>query len=157
MPNYRYSAVDKTGRPARGRIDAANDIDLELRLRRMGLDIITCRKQETSEPLFVHGSITRLDLITFCFHLEQISRAGIPLLEGLTDLRNTIENPRFREVIASMLEDMEGGKLLSQAAASHPRVFDRLFISLLKAGEQTGNMPEVLENLGSTLKWQDEL
>ncbi len=56
-----------------------------------------------------------------------------------------------------MLEDMEGGRLLSQCLAAHPSVFGAVFVSLVKAGEQTGRLTEVFENLGSALRWQDEL
>jgi len=75
----------------------------------------------------------------------------------LRDLRDTIDNPRFREVLTAMTEDMEGGKVLSQCMVAHPEVFDNVFVSLVRAGEQTGRMPEVFESLASALKWQDEL
>jgi type IV pilus assembly protein PilC len=158
MPAYNYRAVDKTGRPARGALDAVNEIDLELRLRHMGLDLITFREAKTSAAGFgAGGSVTRRDLITFCFDMEQITRSGIPLLDGIRDLRDSIENPRFREVLTSLIEDMEGGRILSQTMSQHPYVFDQVFVSLIRAGEQAGRLTEVFENLGNTLKWQDEL
>ena len=81
----------------------------------------------------------------------------MPILDGLTDLRDSLENPRFREVIAGMIESIDGGKTLSQAMAEHPRVFDKVFVSLVAAGENTGKLQEVLGNLVESLKWQDEL
>ncbi len=123
----------------------------------MGLDLITSRPLSRNASPLGHGNITRRDLITFCLDMEQISRDGVPLLEGLRDLRDTVENPRFREIITGLLEDMEGGKMLSQALASHPHVFNHVFVSLVKAGEQAGRLTEVFENLAGTLKWQDEL
>jgi type IV pilus assembly protein PilC len=158
MPSFQYKAVDKTGRPARGGLDAVNEVDLELRLRRMGLDLITFREIEKKGGGFGSGgSITRRDLITFCFDMEQITRSGIPLLEGIRDLRDSIENPRFREVLATLIEDMEGGRILSQAMSQHTYVFDNVFVSLIRAGEQAGRLTEVFASLGTTLKWQDEL
>ena len=158
MPSFQYKAVDKTGSPARGALDAANEVDLELRLRRMGLDLITFREIEKSASGFgAGGKITRRDLITFCFDMEQITRSGIPLMEGIRDLRDSIENPRFREVLATLNEDMEGGRILSQAMSQHPYVFDNVFVSLIRAGEQAGRLTDVFANLGATLKWQDEL
>lgn len=157
MAAFEYKAVDKSGRSARGKLDAANEIDLELRLRKMGLDLITTRLLRSHTPTLASGSITRQDLITFCFDLEQISRAGIPILEGLRDLREGMENPRFREILTSVLEDIEGGKTLSQALSGFPRVFNNVFVSLIRAGELSGTLTEVFENLGGTLKWQDEL
>lgn len=155
MPFYRYRAMDQTGRKLRGTLSAANEVDLELRLRRMGLDLVTLRPIQRGRR---HSSerITRRDLITFCFHLEQISRAGIPLLDGLKDLRDSMDNRAFRDILTALLEDLEGGKVLSQALASHPAVFDGVFVHVVRAGEQTGRMDEIFQNLARTLKWQDE-
>lgn len=158
MSSFKYKAVDKGGRPARGTLDAVNEVDLELRLRRMGLDLITYRQIDENASTFgTRGRITRQDLINFCFDMEQMNRSGIPLIDGLRDLRDTIDSPRFREVLTAMTEDMEGGKVLSQCMSAHSEVFDNVFVSLVKAGEQTGRMPEVFESLASALKWQDEL
>jgi len=157
MAAFQYFAVDRTGRHVRGRMDAANENDLEQRLRRMGLDLVTSRVKSPTATLACKKPISRQDLINFCFHLEQISKSGIPLLDGLADLGMSIDNKRFREVIAAMHEDMQGGKLLSEAMARHPAVFDRLFVSLIRTGEQTGNMSEVLRDLAATLNWQDAL
>jgi type IV pilus assembly protein PilC len=56
-----------------------------------------------------------------------------------------------------MTEDMEGGRMLSQCLATHPTVFDNVFVSLVRAGEQAGQLPQVFQNLAETLKWEDEL
>jgi type IV pilus assembly protein PilC len=156
MPLYSYKAMDANGRLTFGRMDAINPVDLEMRLKRMALDLIT------GEPVKPGGSfggarITRRELITFCFHLEQLARAGVPIIESLSDLRDSLDNPRFREVLADLIESVEGGKTLSQSLAAHPKVFDNVFISLVKAGEETGNLSDVLHNLTESLKWQDEL
>ena len=158
MPSFQYKAVDKTGRTVRGGLDAVNEADLELRLRRMNLDLVTCKQVgRKASRLSGGGKIVRRDLINFCFDIEQMSRSGIPILEGLRDLRNSLENPRFREILTIMIEDMEGGKVLSQCMAAHPEVFDKVFVSLVGAGEQTGRMPEIFQSLADSLKWQDEL
>ena len=156
MPAYKYKAVDKTGRAARGAIEAVNEADLELRLRQMSLDLITFREIERSGG-GSGGSIKRRDLITFCLDMEQITRSGIPLIEGIRDLRDSIDSPRFREVLTALVEDMEGGRVLSQTMTQHPDTFDPVFVNLVRAGEQAGRLTEVFENLGSALKWQDEL
>ncbi|HEX6002910.1 MAG TPA: type II secretion system F family protein, partial [Burkholderiales bacterium] len=158
MATFKYKAVDRAGQPARGTLDAVNEVDLELRLRRMGLDLITFRAIDDKSPaVALRGRITRQDLINFCFDMEQMNRSGIPLIDGLRDLRDTIDNPRFREVLTAMTEDMEGGKVLSQCMSAHPEVFNNVFVSLVRAGEQTGRMPEVFASLAAALKWQDEL
>jgi type IV pilus assembly protein PilC len=156
VPTFQYKAIDKAGRPARGGLDAVNEVDLELRLRRMGLDLITFQLVERSAST-IAGKITRQDLINFCFDLEQMIRSGIPIIDGLRDMRDSIESPRFREVLTVMTEDMEGGRVLSQCMAAHPQVFDNVFVSLVRAGEQTGALPDVFKNLADNLRWLDEL
>ena len=158
MPSFEYKAIDKTGQPARGGLDAVNEVDLELRLRRMGLDLITCKQVDRrAKSIGAGGAITRQDLINFCFDMEQMVRSGIPILDGLRDMRDSIDSPRFREVLTVMTEDMEAGNVLSQCMSTHPDVFDRVFISLIRAGEQSGQLPEVFKNLAETIRWQDEL
>jgi type IV pilus assembly protein PilC len=155
MSLYAYKAMDANGRMIFGRMDAINPIDLEMRLKRMDLDLIN--GDPVKQGGFGGAKITRRELIAFCFHLEQLARAGVPIIESLTDLRDSLDNPRFREVLADLIESVEGGKTLSQALSSHPKVFDNVFVSLIKAGEETGNLSEVLNNLTESIKWQDEL
>ena len=157
MPTFRYKAVDQAGKPAQGRMEAVNDVDLELRLQRMGLDLVTFDLVTQRHALFSRNNVTMQDLVMFCFQMEQLTRAGVPLLEGLMDLRDSTTNPHLREVIGALVSEVEGGKQFSQALASHPKVFSNVFVSLVQAGEQTGKLPEVFDNLASTLKWQDEL
>lgn len=157
MPSFKYKAVDKLGRPAMGQIDAQNDADLEARLERMGLDLITFRQSKKATSLFNQNKVTQQDLVMFCFQLEQLTSAGIPILDALNDLRESNENPFFQKVIGAISAEVEGGKLLSQALAEHPNVFDEVFISLIQAGEKTGQLPVVFNNLFNNIRWQDEL
>ena len=140
----------------RGNIDAMNAVDLELRLKRMGLELITFDSIKKSAMLAAKR-ISRKELVTFCFHMDQLMRAGVPIIDALTDLRDSVENPAFRQIVASLLEDIEGGLKLSEAMANHPSAFDNVFVALIGTGEQTGQLPEVLSKLTENLKWQDEL
>lgn len=157
MPSYAYKAVDQIGRPAQGQMEAVNEIDLELRLQRVGLDMITCKEIKKSTFQFGGARVSHKELMMFCFQLEQLTGSGVPLLEGLNDLRLSTENPHFQQVIGGLISEVEGGKMLSQALAQYPNVFNHVFVSLIQAGEKTGQLPEVLQNLADTLKWQDEL
>lgn len=156
MPLMQYKAMDERGRTLVGRIDAVNVADLELRLGKMGLDLINCREAGTHRSLFAGTPVRRRDLIGFCFDLEQLVSAGVPLLEGLADMRDTIEHPRLREVIAGLVESIEGGKTLSGAMEDYPRIFDTVFVNLIRAGELSGRVAEVLRHITQNLKWEDE-
>jgi len=157
MPLFTYKAIDAAGKSSIGQIQATNLIDLEMRLKRMGLDMINGGLTRGGSSLMRKGSIKREDLINFCFHLENLVKAGVPLIESLTDLRDSSENPRFREIISGIIESIQGGSALSVALSDYPDVFSPVFASLIRAGEATGRMPQVLLNLTDTLKWEDEL
>lgn len=156
MASYSYRAIDDAGRIASGNADAINPVDLEMRLRRLGLDLITFESIKKS-TLMRTRRVSRKELITFCFHMDQLMRAGVPIIEALMDLRDTIENDGFKAIVASILEDVEGGLKLSDAMAEHPQAFDQVFVALIRTGEQTGQLSEVLSKLTENLKWQDEL
>src|SRR3954470_11498078 len=156
MSLFAYRAVDVEGRVSSGSLDAANAIDLELRLKRLGLDLLTFEGVKRSTAARTRR-VSRTELITFCFHLSQLLKAGVNIIEALTDLRDTVDNPGFRQVIGSLLEDIEGGLKLSEAMANHGYCFDNVFVALVRAGEQSGQLVEVLDELAENLKWQDEI
>lgn len=153
---FAYKAVNAAGRRVRGELDAGNLFDLEMRLQRMDLELIVGKP---ARPAMSFGKrrIRRRDLINFCFHLEQLSAAGVPILEGLGDLRDATKHPFFRQVTAGLVEGIAGGQTLSQAMADHPEVFSRVFVNLIRAGEASGQLPQVLAKLNESLKWEDEL
>lgn len=157
MPSFSYNAVDKLGRPAIGQLDAVNEVDLEIRLSRMGLDLITFRTAAKSTSLFNRSKVSNQDLVMFCFQLEQLNSAGVPLLDCLNDLRESSSNLYFQKILGAISSEVEGGKMLSEALAQHPGVFSEVFVSLIAAGEHTGQLPVVLNNLFNTIRWQDEL
>jgi len=156
MALFAYRAIDSDGRISSGNLDAANAIDLELRLKRLGLDLVTYEGVKRATAARTRH-VSRPELITFCFHLSQLLKAGVSIIEALTDLRDTVDNPGFRQVIASLLEDIGGGLKLSEAMANHGYCFDGVFVALVRAGEQSGQLTEVLDELSENLKWQDEI
>ncbi|WP_374583569.1 type II secretion system F family protein [Pseudoduganella sp.] len=157
MPQFIYRAMDATGSIMPGNMEALNVQDLELRLQRMALDLIDCRETRVRQLRISGRAVTRRDLINFCFHLEQMSSAGVPILDGLRDLRDGTDSLRLREIITDLVEKIEGGLQLSSALAYYPEVFDQGFTSLVRAGEQSGKVNEIFHDLAEGLKWQDEL
>lgn len=157
MPLYKYRSMTRDGKILMGNLDAANEADLENRLANMRLDLIRADITQEKRSSFGQKKVEKKDLIGFCIHMNQLSKAGIPLLAGLTDMRDSLDHPRFKEVIANIIEAIEGGKNLSEALADYPKIFDTLFVNLIKAGEMSGKMADVFESLAEMLKWQDEL
>lgn len=154
MPVMQYKAMDERGKVAFGRMEAVNEADLEVRLRRMGLDLINFTAAKTrSGP---GRRIPRREVIGFCMQLEQLISSGVPMLEGLQDIRDSVEDKKLRDIVAGMVESIEGGSTLSVAMESYPQIFDKVFVNLVRAGEFSGQLGSVLKTLTENLKWQDE-
>jgi type IV pilus assembly protein PilC len=143
MALFAYRAVDAEGKVSSGSLDATNTTDLEMRLKRLGLDLLTFDSVKRSTAARTR-KVARNELITFCFHLSQLLKAGVNIIEALTDLRDTVDNPGFRQVIASVVEDIEGGLKLSEAMNNHSYCFDSVFVALVRAGEESGQLTQVI-------------
>lgn len=156
MATYTYRAVDPQGKIIHGSLEAPNERALESRLRQADSELVSCNKRRRRR--FGKGStVGRKDLIGFCFHLEQVTKAGLPMLEALIDLRDSITLPEFKSVIANLIISVEAGQTLSQAMKDFPDTFDHVFVSLIAVGEETGELPKVMQKMTESLKWQDEL
>ncbi len=155
MHAYSYTAVTPAGKTVRGKITAKNDLDFEDRLAAQQLTIIDYRAQKPSSSF--RRKVTNKELIMFCIHMEQLDKAGVPLLDSLADIRDSVESQSFRNVITELYESVSAGEILSAAMARQPSVFDNVFIGLIAAGEETGRMSEAFGQLAHHLKWTADL
>ena len=122
MPLFTYKAIDARGKSVVGRVEAVNLFDLEQRLSRMGLDLVTGAPTAPEGAPHRRRPVARQDLINFCFHLEQLASAGVPLIEGLLDLRDSIENaalPRSR--VAAWSSRSRAARACRRRSPSIPR------------------------------------
>lgn len=156
METFKYKAMDTSGRRVRGTMDAANTTDLEMRLSRMGLDLVQQRLQRRGHRLRLRRT-SRNELINFTFHLEQLLNAGVPVVDALSDIGSTIEDAAFRDVVAEVVESIEGGSTFSEALAGFPGMFGNVYISMVRVGEESGRLVAVLRDLNQMLRWQDEM
>ncbi len=157
MPQYKFSAIDKDGKSFKGRIQAANELELEHRLSVQGQDLITCVEAKASYYFWTKNRLTRREILNLLFQLEQLTRSGVPLLDSLRDLRDSTEPGHYNAVLAGLVEQIEGGKTFSAALAEFPNDFDKVFVALIAVGEETGELPKILKDMGETLRWLDEL
>ena len=155
MPQFQYRAMDAQGRLHHGRLHASNLLDVEQRLLNQQYDLIQCKPVRTNR--FGLKRLSRKELINMTFQLEQLTKAGVPLVDGLRDLRDSTEPGYYRDTLASLVESIEGGKKFSDALAEFSHDFDSVFISLVAIGEQSGQLSTILNDMGQTLRWSDEL
>lgn len=158
MPTFRYRALNAAGRQLRGSLSAINENDLYYRLKAAGLDLVDARAQTESRiAAFLAPAIGTRDLVEMCVHMEQLERVGVPILDALHDIREATESIRLRDILTEVARDVANGSLLSEALARHPKVFNKVFVGLIGAGEKTGRMGDAFSHLVRHLKWIDEM
>jgi type IV pilus assembly protein PilC len=153
---FTYRAMNDMGRTIKGEMTAENELDLEAKLKTLGMDVVDYREVKPRKP----GMFSRVkmkDMIIFCMHMEQLDRAGVPLHEALEDARDATDSLKLQNVLTSVYEDIKAGKIFSKALSEHPTVFNEVFVGLVAAGEKTGNMQESFLNLCDHMKWVSDL
>jgi type IV pilus assembly protein PilC len=156
MPEYAWKALSSDGRTTTGKTHASDTAALSTLLEQSGQMLL---KAKVIKPLFNFGGkkVQVVQLVNFSFQLSMMLRAGVTILEALRDIADAESHATFRQVIAALGDALSTGKTLSQSMALHPKVFDEVYVNLVQAGEQTGQLTEVLEDLTETLKWQHEM
>lgn len=161
MTKYNYKAINTLGRSVRGVVDAMNEIDLYEQLQRAGMELVSCNeikegRQKFAIPLPGRGVKVR-DLIQIFVHLEQTQTAGVPLLTALNDVRASCENQKLRDAMTTICEAVSNGAALSEAMSNYSDIFQPLYISLVRAGESTGDLTFAYRQLIKYLKWLDNM
>ncbi len=161
MPTYIYKARDATGKLVKGAMDAANKDELTEKLHRMGY--MVTRVVEAIPGLKIKSVFERFeriraeDMIMFNIQLSNLINAGISISSSLSTLNKQIENKRLKEVIGGVSRNIEAGDSLSQALARHPRIFPKLFLSMVKAGEASGKLDTILARYAIFCEQQQDL
>lgn len=155
MALYQYRATNANGEINKGQIDALNERDLESQLKRVGLLLVSLKVLKQRERIV--KSLPRREVIDFFFQLEMLVRAGVPLMASLGDLRDEAGSPSTRDLCSGLFEKIEAGATFGEAVAAYPGVFSTTNVSLIRAGEVTGQLPDVLKEIVRALKWQDEM
>jgi type IV pilus assembly protein PilC len=158
VPDYKFRTIDAAGKIRSDAMVASNPMELEKRLGSMGFDLLSYKEQKKAvENAFRSKTISRRELINFTFHLEQLVKSGVPLIDSLKDIRDSIDYSHFTDVLQTIIDDIEGGKTLSLAMAEHSAIFDNVYVTLVRVGEETGQLAIVLKDMAESIRWQDEL
>jgi type IV pilus assembly protein PilC len=154
--SYHYTAINDLGRTIRGVVMADNELDLEARLKQIGLDLVVAKEAKAKKKAS-RGRINLKHLIVLCMHLEQLDRAGVPLHDALADVRDSSDSVKLRDVLTGVYESVKNGSMLSKALGEYPRVFNDVFVGLVASGEKTGKLAESFAHLNEHLKWTSEI
>lgn len=151
MPRFSFEARGVSGDLVRGVEVALDEFALDRQLADNDLLLVS---SSVARRRAARGSSTRA-LVDLCYHLAVVSESGIPLIEGLRDLAAS-DHP-LRDVLADVGHKVEAGSTLSDALAEHPRHFPELMQGLVRAGEESGSLDRVLQDLATHLEWREDL
>jgi len=157
MPVYEYKAqATADGRTVTGTIEVGSEAAGYALLRERGLVVTSIRqtraKKKSATKRGRRKKVSTDDLVIFSRQLATIVNAGLPLIEGLNILGDQMENPTFRDIVKQVEKDVEGGSTLSDSMGKHPKVFSVLFVNLVRAGEASGMLDDILVQLSTYLE-----
>ncbi|MCM8782146.1 MAG: type II secretion system F family protein [Candidatus Omnitrophica bacterium] len=153
MPLYEYVAKDKSGNTINDVLEAPDRQAVLDKLHGRNLILISLKEKTAGRKILKgHKAINIDDIAVFSRQLATLLDAGIPILESLDILVHQLENKNFRLSLAKIKSDVETGSSLSNAFSKHPKIFSPLYISMVKAGESSGTLDEILERLAVYLE-----
>lgn len=158
MPTFVYAARDNKGQKVKGKVEAKTREVAANILRERGMFIVSLRESgETgfSEFQNTFARVKKDDIVNFTRQLATMINAGLPLIQAFTVLENQA-TPAMRKVIRSLQREVEGGANLGAALAKQGKIFDKVYISLVQAGEAAGALDTILNRLADTLEKQKE-
>src|ERR1035437_1440886 len=155
----RYKAITKDGKVTQGLLDAKDIGETAGYLRARGLvpiNITRIDNQFWAQLPFFNG-VKSTDLIMFTRQLSSMLTSGLTLMRSLEILKEQIKNEALSEIITSIIADVQEGKTFAQSIEKYPKVFSHIYISIIKAGEQSGLLDKVLLRLADNLEKQSKL
>lgn len=155
MAHFNYRAIDENSSVIKGKRDAADEDDLEQILRSNGLILLEATK---SKFAFYHKPrLSEKDLVNFTYLLNLILSSGVPLMSGLDQMAKQSANKRIATAASFIQSKLESGKSISDSMAEYPELFPQFYISMVRAGEISGNLEQVLNDVMAYLEWQIKL
>ena len=154
MPNFKYTVKNSEGKTVNGNADAKSRENLIELLRKEDFTIISIEEDANVQQKSVAAAkkVKLEDLLIFSRQLATMVEAGIPLVNVLDILGQQVENKAFGETVKKLKDDVETGSSFSQALAKHPRIFSALYINMVRAGESSGMLDEILNRVAVYLE-----
>ncbi len=159
MPSYEYQVKDKTGKDIQGVLEAEDTTELVRQLKSQGYLVVRIQEVKKAASILTvertpvkktggkGGSVKLDDLVVFARQMATLVAAGIPLVQSLDILADQVDKQKFRLVLKRMHVDVQSGKSFSEAMQLHLKVFSMLFIHMVRAGEMSGRLEEILDRV----------
>lgn len=158
MPEFAYKARNLSGTLIHGTMEAANEEALAALLGERGFFITESRMQEQALSLTsMFERVTKRDLAVFCRQLAVVINAGITIVEAVSMLAEQVEKKVFREALETVRDDLQRGRLLSQAMLSFPSMFPEFLTNMVRIGEASGTLDTVMDKMAAYYENEDKL
>lgn len=155
MPTFDYQARDAAGKIVTGQIDAADQQAAGMTLMERNLMVTSIRlgaARRGGGGKRKQGNVKAQDLVVFTRQLATMMDAGLPLVQSMNTLEDQTESKTFKPILMQVTEKVEQGDAFSAALGQYPKVFNRLYVSMVEAGETGGMLPEILDRVASYLE-----
>ncbi|MEL6106651.1 MAG: type II secretion system F family protein [Planctomycetota bacterium] len=166
MPTYQFEAMDAAGQEIRDEIDAASEEEAQTTIRQMGYFVtkISVKKQAAAKGGrkgkkrgFAIGGAKTKHITAFTRQLSILQDAGLPILRSLKILENNQKPGKLKFALMDVCDEIEGGATLSEAMSKSPKIFSRLYVNMIKAGEAGGALETILQRLAEFLERAESL
>ncbi len=161
MATFAYKALDAKGASMSGQVDGSSKAEVAATLRNKGLTVVDLNEVKKGlASIDIFAGMQRVkskDLTVFSRQFATMINSGLSMLRALSVLEEQTENKKLAEVISAVRADVEAGISLSDALEKHPKVFSRLYVSMVRAGEIGGILDEVLNRLAAQLEKDDSI
>ncbi len=147
MPQFHYKALHESGRTIEAKLQAKTIEEVAEMLRAKGLKILSIKKVALSPQIFSHR-ISTLDKANFCRYFSVMLRSGLSMAEALEVIGSETENSKLKQVLQELQLGMQQGGDISSILKKYPETFDKTFIALVQAGEQSGSLEKTFDYLG---------
>jgi type IV pilus assembly protein PilC len=159
VATFTYKARNRQGEIYQEQMEATDRMTVASQLRQQGLLVIDVKEQGVGQKdiLEPFKKVKLGDLVVFSRQFATMINAGLPIVRSLYVLSEQTENPKFKEVVTAVRKDVEAGLALSEALEKHPKVFSRLYVEMVRAGETGGILDGVLLRIADQLEGDQEL
>src|SRR5436305_6924034 len=161
MATFVYRAVESTGKTVRGRMEGENQQAVLAKLRERNVQVLDVTESKTGGLAALRmnrvGKVKLNSLVVFSRLFATMIDAGINVLKCLDILENQTKDPVLKTVIGDARRDVVGGASLTEAVQKHPRVFTKLYVSMIKAAEIGGILDQILDRLATFLEREQEI
>ena len=157
MPKYIYTVKTGEGRNIQGYMNARNEGEVNEEMKKKGLMVISIEKAKKAPIKKARKKVKIDDIVIFTRQMATMISAGLPLLQALNIQEEQTDNIGFKAVIKDVASKVEAGASLSEAMSEFPKVFTRLYVSMIRVGEASGMFAEILERVATYLEESNAL